>query len=305
VIVRPQQRRLAQGPVSPHVKNELRAYLDRHAAFVPDGRGLVSVADVALRLQRAMDAGQGLSLVRLGDGEGGCLFGAETDTYPALARHVASACLARHFGPQVWSDDDLRWAHDDIAGAVAASGIVTFARRAERFPALVAGPVQDLRGVVGATWADIWLTRRRPALSAAIYRDGYLHRDLLPFYPQLLRGRRLVLVSSLGQGFANRVAAQFAAADAALVPITGQWSNGDDGPPLYPDGLAQVQARLDALAAPGTVVLVAAGLAAKGLCARAAGQGAVAIDVGSIMDVWAGRAVRPYHADDFVERNRL
>lgn len=302
---RPGQRRLGQGPVSPHVKTELRAYQDRHAAFEPDDRELVSVADVAGRLRQALDAGQGLSVVRLGDGEGGCLFGAETASYPALARHVAAACLSRHFGPREWSDDDLRWAHDDIAGAVAASGIVTFARRAGRFPALISGPVQDLRGVVGATWADIWLTRQRPALTAALYRDGYLHRDLLPHYRDLVRGRRVVLVSSLGKAFASRFEAQFAAADVALVPITGQWSNGDDGPPLYPDGLAEARARLDAFSAPGTLVLVAAGLAAKGLCARAAARGGVAIDVGSIMDVWAGRAVRPYHADDFVERHRL
>lgn len=302
---RPEQRRLPQGSVAPQVKTELRAYLDRYAAFVPDDRGLVSVADVATRLQQALVTGRGLSVVRLGDGEGGCLFGAETEVYPALARHVAAACLSRHFGPRTWTDDDLRWAHDDVAGAVAASGIVTFARRAARFRTLVSGPVQDLRGVVGATWADIWLTRQRSSLTAGIYRDGYLHRDLLPYYPQLVQGRRVVLVSSLGDEFANRFATRFAAAEVALVPISGQWSNGDDGPPLYPDGLAQVQARLQALAAPGWLVLVAAGLAAKGLCARAAGRGAVAIDVGSIMDVWAGRAVRPYHADAFVARHRI
>lgn len=305
MILRPEQRRLGLGPVAPQVKAELRAYQDRFADFLPDDRGLVSVAEVAARLQQALDAGQGLSMIRLGDGEGGCLFAARSARFPALARYVASACLSRHFGPRAWSDDDLRWAHDDIAGAVASSGIVTFARRAGQFPALIAGPVADIRGVVGATWADIWLTRRRPALAAAVYRDGYLHRDLLPHYPQLVRGRRVVLLCSLGPAFARRFAAQFAAAEVQLVPVTGQWSNGDDGPPLYPDGLAQVQAAVDALAQPGRLVLVAAGLAAKGLCARAARRGAVAVDVGSIMDVWAGRAVRPYHADDFVQRNRL
>lgn len=52
--------------------------------------------------------------------------------------------------------------------------------------------------------------------------------------------------------------------------------------------------------APGTLVLVGAGILSKIYCQVAADAGAVALDVGSLFDAWAGKATRSYITPEYL-----
>jgi hypothetical protein len=289
---------------SPEATAEFHAYWAECQADAPHAAPLVTSPAAAAAIRAALDAGRPFSMVRLGDGEGGCLFWGRRDDYPRLADFVTRLCMTRHFGPRAWTEDDFDWMRQDIARAARRADIASYARRQSIYERLLAEPVADIRGNTGATWADRWVGQRRRAFAGQLYRDGYLHRDLLPHYARIAAGREVVIVSSLGDAFARHACGVLGGRLAAAIAIPGQWSNGARDGSLFPQ-LAQVRDRLADHCAAGRLVLVGAGLAGKGLCRHAADRGAVALDVGSVMDVWAGRPVRVYHSAEFVERHRL
>jgi hypothetical protein len=292
-------------PLSPRIKAQFAAYRAAHDARPVHDDGLLSLVDVVDRIGRALAERRPFSLVRLGDGEGGCLFWGHPD-FPELAHYVATQSMESHFGPQDWLADDIAGLRDGIADAAVNADIVTFARKAAVRARLMAAVQTEARGHVGATYADHWLSDRRSVLRGAVYQDGYLHAALLPRYPDLLRGQDIVVLGSRNEAFAARLAKAFGARLAGVVTIPGQWSNGAQGAVrLYPHALAGVQARVRDVSGPGRVLLIGAGLCAKALCAQAAAQGAVALDVGSVMDVWAGHGVRGYQNAALVDRYRV
>jgi hypothetical protein len=64
----------------------------------------------------------------------------------------------------------------------------------------------------------------------------------------------------------------------------------------FRDSFARVNAAIDALP-PGAVVLVGAGFLGKAYCLRIKQRGGIALDVGSLMDLWMGYLTRPAFAD--------
>lgn len=78
-----------------------------------------------------------------------------------------------------------------------------------------------------------------------------------------------------------------------------------DGPPHYPDQYNKVEKWMDFINPKGRILLVGAGIVGKIYCNWWRDRGGVAMDVGSVMDEWAGRVTRgPDRFLDKIENNK-
>ena len=286
-------------------------YLAYRAAYDPRPIAtgpFVSARDVAGAIRDARAARAPLSVVRLGDGEGcGLFWGIEG--FGAVGDFIWARQMSNQFGPRAWSADEMAALQAELWRAVEGADIVTAARRPQLHARLVAeapNAVRDIRGFIGATFVPHAFTAASLPARRRIYPETWLHVALEPMMPDLCAGAELVAVSCRGAAFHAGLARVLGARLAGEVHVPGADESGDlVGAPLYPDALHRVRAEVMAAAGPGVVILIAAGICAKALCVDAAARGAVALDVGSMMDVWAGKGVRAYHDDGFVAARRV
>lgn len=300
---------------------ELIAYTDavrsQYAEFIAHSRAKLAGSEVACEFDRRtaaelaaligerIEAREPFALMRLGDGEGACLLDIEEE-FPDLYRAVLARTLGLHFGPRDYTLGDFAFWRNSIDEAISHADVLACPTLAICQP-LLDEPPADIRGTVGVIGAAAHLVDRRGSLAARLFEGGHAHLALLPHYAGLLRGRRVNLVTCYGEGWSDRLARAFDCAVEGVTVIPGQAVNEKQGlaAPLYPGEYDRIVAEIAARAEPGVVWLVAAGLAGKAFCAIAAAGGAVALDVGSVMDVWYGRGVRPYQTSAFVEKHAL
>lgn len=264
-----------------------------------------SLQAVVARIGAAIAAHEPLSLIRLGDGEGACLFRPGPD-FATLRHPVVGRTLTLHFGNQSYREADFDdWGTRIGAAAAAADILAAPSLRASR--ALATQASADVRGTVGIATAATTAAELALRPGVLFFPSWHLHAELLPHYAALLRAQEIGLVTCYDEAFASDLCRYFRANLAGLISIAPQAVNTKEriADPLYPAGMDRLRRAVDALARPGLVLLVAAGLAAKDVCVAAAARGAVALDVGSVMDVWAGKSVRPYQTADFVATHRL
>lgn len=243
-----------------------------------DGAGLtgldwprVGLLPVMAAAQEALRRGRRFALVRLGDGEGAMLAHEE----PGMADEVAF-CMDVWFGDGgAIGPQDRRAMAIGLERAMREADVLGLPRRRQLQVAMrYHGVFRHLERVLGA---------RRPLVG-----DMALH-----FYLQwsgalglLIRAaRRVVLIGC------RDVEAQFAAHfDRPVAQWLVKGEARHPGPvdePHWPIGYARVMARAGTLG-PGDLVLVGAGVLGKAYVAAAARQGAVALDMGSVFDGWAG-----------------
>jgi len=71
-----------------------------------------------------------------------------------------------------------------------------------------------------------------------------------------------------------------------------KYTSGWEGPKHYPDQFNKVEKWMDTVRAHGKILLVGAGFIGKIYCNWWRDRGGIALDIGSIMDEWAGRVTR-------------
>lgn len=251
------------------------------------------------------DQRSAFSLIRFGDGEGACLLEINQQ-FPELYRAVVARTLGLHFGKQPYGEEDFAFWHRSVSIGAQNADII-----AAPSPGIVcrvlAAPSADIRGTVGLLGGAEFMINNKNRLRARTYDGGHVHVALLPHFDRILNGGHVLLISCYGPAFGEKVARAYSCADVQLIDIPGQALNerGNLKSPLYPEHYERLAKLVAGKARPGQVCLVGAGLAGKHFCALAAQSGAVAIDVGSMMDVWNGRGVRGYQKEEFVERHRL
>ena len=253
------------------------------------------------RIRALIEAGRPASCLRLGDGEGN-LLGACDAEFRNLQRLSAQKAAEMHLG---------RWlpgamlatlnratfqavANADVIGVPCGPRIrrlyqsIDNRKRGDRF---------DIRGACGTINA---LRYAHAALSSAtrdrIITNCWFHRDLLPFYKEILSGRpRLGLICCYPE-LPDRLRAVFGVEDVTFFPIPNQISNTGRRPssPHYPDVFEKVMRSLGDIGE-GQPVLVAAGILGKIYCNRIKECGGIALDIGSVADVWMGRRARRHH----------
>lgn len=230
----------------------------------------VGLLPVVRTAEMALAQGRGFSLIRLGDGEGAML----SHEAPRMAVDLAF-CMRIWFGDQTMAEADRRAIANGLERAMRGADVLGLPRPRQLQVAMRYHEVfANLERVLGA---------RRP-----IVGDMALH-----FYLQwsgalghlVRRARRVVLIGC------RDVAGQFAAHfDVAVAQWLVRGEAKFPGPvqePHWPTGYARMMARIETVG-PGDLVLVGAGVLGKAYGAAAARRGAVAIDIGSVFDGWAG-----------------
>lgn len=273
-------------------------------SFAYDRRRAALLAD---RIAERHAAGDPFCLIRLGDGEGACLLDeVDVEAFPELHAAVVARTLGLHFGPGDYGRADWDFWRESVTSATRSADVIACPTR-EVCDALIAAPPADIRGTVGTLAAWRYVSRNRDMLTADLFATWHAHVALLPHYPRLLAGKRVTLVTCYADDFGERFAKSFACETVSVIGIPGQAVNerGRVIEPLYPDEYQRIVDAVRSSVGKGDFCVIAAGLAGKALCARATANGAIALDVGSIMDVWYGRSVRPYQNDDFVTKNAL
>ncbi len=268
--------------------------------------GCTALEPLVAEMKRRLDAEQPFSMARLGDGEGACLFYGHPGM-DSLSEYVLRRTLILHFSGQPYTERDLLFFKNEMARATRTADLVTFARKRQVHENMVASESADIRGYVGCTSANRFVSDLEPDRDRLLYEDGYLHVALFPFYADLLRDRTVVTVSSAPDAFCEKLARHFSfnLLDTIQIPDQAVNQKGRLDSYLYPDHLDGVRQQVRGAARPGTVFVMAAGLATKFLCADVRQYGGFALDVGSAMDVWQGKSVRPYQRDAFVTRHQI
>jgi hypothetical protein len=277
-----------------------------HAFAVPGYEPLL-----AERIRAVIEAGRPASCLRLGDGEGNIL-GACDGEFRNLQRLSAQKAAEMHFGrwlpgsslASLSRETFEAIANADVVGVPCTGRIERLYRnlrvrkRGSRF---------DIRGACGTIDA---LRYSYAALSSAspdrVITNCWFHRDLLPLYKNMLRGTPKLGLISCYPDLPDRLRTAFGAEQITLFAIPNQVSNTGRRPssPHYPDVFEAVMRSLGAIEE-GQLVLVAAGLLGKIYCNRIKQCGGIALDIGSVADVWMGQRARWYHDAAYLEKWKL
>ena len=242
-----------------------------------------------VRLRAAIEAGQPLSLIRLGDGEARFLLSEDPATHlpPNQAAAIGSSIWHNWFGTERAETDLAERAalaaavHEAIATADII-GVPTADRLA-----------RDHRHFGYLATLETWLPSGPSYTNAGI--ASRLH-ELSPFYEAILGSLTHIAVISPHPGLAARLGRRLGIPMTTEIVIPGEMRLPEHArPPSQPHFPGVYSLVLQAIQHlnPGTTVLVAAGLLGKIYCAAAKRQGCIAIDIGSVADAWMGFDTRP------------
>jgi hypothetical protein len=259
-------------------------------------------AEIAAALHQAVRERAPFALVRLGDGEAAWIDPGAVDKadYSALyAQHRAQMAA-------IWFGADF---------AADATG---FTALAKGLPERIAG--WDVTGIPYSSWLRheytiastrgipslVNLIRRLPEVSipaqtvfcrqlanADLFTEGHL--------PGLLRRAGRVSVITCHTGLPGWLKAEYGLSDVELLPVPGERGRAEmlGAAALqgvqFPDRFTQLQEEL-ARNWNGRLVLVAAGILGKFYASTIRRHGGIALDIGSLADVWMGRLTRPGNA---------
>ena len=274
----------------------------------PSDPPLMSADRVAERVRRHVAEQRGLSLVRIGDGEGVVL------SRLNRPEPILDSYLTTHFGTQV---DTSRL--DDLAirlqAALAGADVIGIRPdvRAPRFPAdlddmppqallewarehLALRPEErsrlDVESAVRLVTLGRWM-RHFAWPETALLTSAWIHFDWLEsgFLADLALGQeRIGLVTGrpeLASGFRSLGIA----VDHWPVPL--RFLRRDPGwTPHFPDRFDELVDTLEP-AFPGQLFLVGAGICGKVYCDVIARRGGIALDIGAVCDAWLGISTRP------------
>lgn len=247
------------------------------AASAPGQRGSV---DAVMRLaEQSLQEKTGFSLLRFGHCESkfvgyGTHFGWSDVTQSAVLQWGAPVSVPRVLRLQA-----------DISEATHHASVVGIKPRATLEPGSL--------GILNAAATAIAL--ERGVLRTDTLRvDSNIHFDLAgspAFMSLLARAPKLILVTPRTE-LVGRIETRFGLAGRVChVPVPGEFRvNGEGGAEVDVrfSAFQVAESRLQALCEPGALVLIGAGLVGKRWCMLAHQRGAVAIDMGSVLDAWAG-----------------
>lgn len=256
------------------------------------------------------------SLIRLGDGEGNVLFwGFRRIGYPRLARFCMDNIWLMMFGRSGQTDDFCKL-HEEMRLAIRGAdylGMAQIASYEQSIAHLCDCPdnALDIRGQAGAATVWDWISgnmEQRTDGGGPVLINAWFHTELTPVALRGLLGAatRLSLITCHST-LLDRFVLTFGVRPGSTYLIPPQYSNANQGHDVahYPDRFGQIAADLASRDLTGELFLVGAGIVGKIYCNLIKKQGGMAIDAGSMMDVWMGLGVRQYQDPPFIEKHRL
>jgi len=267
-------------------------------------------------LIRDVEMRRPMSLVRLGDGEGNILFyGGRFRQYPQLSELTADMVWKLMFGRFKGGFENWSKMYSGIKEAISGAtylGVHTYEQVSGAFKNLRSADSRpiDIRGSVGvvAVWDWLW-SQKENIGNEVTYVTCHVHKDILSFYTEIIRAAGNISLITCYEELLPKIQAQAGVVsdkDATYL-IPGQAANIKKTPEKlhFPDRFNEIACDIDGEDLKGRLFFVGAGLAGKLYCEKIRRAGGMAIDVGSLMDVWMGLGVRPYQSKEFVDKNKL
>lgn len=256
------------------------------------------------------------SYVRLGDADGNALY-ARSGKYRALADYCVKKISRIYFGNDDLMKDHIGFFTDSVIEAVEEADVVggpvrPTVSRSFHTPA----PDLDVRGMCGMRGVynyfgggDYDLSR----LANAAWASTWYSRSLLPYYFDFLKdqpsARFITCYEELGPLVQQR--ANIGEVETHLVPMqasiafqTKKVAHMKKDIGHYPDVFPRI---MEAIRPPydGCVYIIAAGILSKAYCTQVKRRGGIAIDIGSVADIWMNFQSRPNAKDDLVAKYAL
>lgn len=256
------------------------------------------------------------SLIRLGDGEGNVLFwGSRRLEFPELARFAMDQIWRLMFG-RTGQAGDFDRLHDSMVRAAQSAdylGISQLPAYERSIDLIRECPAEgiDVRGQTGAAAVWDWVSghmMNRFEEGDLVLVNAWFHCELVPAALRgLLMAAESLSLITCHSALMDRFVATFDIRPGSTYLIPPQYSNVSEGLAAvhYPDRFEEIAADLAARDLTGELFFVGAGIIGKIYCDLVKRQGGMAIDVGSMMDVWMGIGVRQYQNDAFVEARQL
>jgi hypothetical protein len=240
----------------------------------------ISLQGVVERTGLALKTRTGFSLIRLGDGESTIL------RYPE-DREPRDAQLNRWFGHSDFPPEDLEKMAQQLRRATRNADILGLPRPSQVEKLLRFRRVYDA------------IEQYNLVLPSQLLTDAAVHSYLQwsGALNHLLRGQEhLGVIGCRDIGPLIADAFQLGSVRMYLVRGVSKFP-GSVSQPHWPDGYLEVMQQLDEIRA-GTPFLVGAGVLGKLYCDRIKAKGGIAIDIGSVLDGWAGIPSRPRHVSN-------
>ena len=249
------------------------------------------------------------SIIRISDGEGRVL-GSSDDKYEHLSRAIVTYAMAEQFGLHSTGMGEIRVALEDAVRNCEVLGLPVpgsidwhFLRFAET---KALGGVERLPQISGVVSAVRHCHRLFAGVRPPLIADSIFSQHLLPYYPPMLHGLPFVGIITCRQGLDSALRERFTIreAKAYLIPGEAFTATVPSAERHYPNRYHQLLQSIS-VPFPGAVFLVAAGIPGASYCNRIKQLGGIAINIGSVADVWAGVVTRPYHTERYLDRWRL
>ena len=259
--------------------------------------------EVAREIIARRDARVPSSFVRISDGEGN-LVPLSFDI--SVGSNLLDYCLERisyiHFGSGDVILENREFFGQVIKDAIGSADLVGFPKIGTVLKSFeTEDRKKDVRAIVGNRSAFML----RPGFE--VVSDAWLSRGLLPHYPEILRGEARIGLISVYPELAEKLQSTLeidsvrfikVPTQAALQSVSERKNSGH-----YPDEMERIISEI-VVDFPGMIFLVAAGLLGKKYATEIKSRGGIAIDIGSIAEVWMGIEARGL-SSDYIDKWRL
>lgn len=286
----------------------LRQYDDVVGSAAASYVGNSAGGPIAAFLRKAIAAKRPASLIRLGDADGNVLFSG-LDIYPHLTTYNLAKISRIYFGSNTLMVEHKQFFLDTVMEGIAEADLIGGPERGTIDKSFSTDlPDLDVRGMCGMRGVYNYLADATDLakLSEKIWASTWFSRSLLPHYFNILHKQPylgfVTCYPDLERVFREK--AEVARTETILVPMQASIAKVHKDirhyPDAYPDILEQLRPPFE-----GAVYIVAAGILSKAYCTAIKRRGGIAIDVGSVADVWMGTKSRPDMPKDMVAKWQL
>jgi hypothetical protein len=259
------------------------------------------LADVIARQQPA-------SLIRLGDADGNvlmhCLGG-----HSALNEYCLHKISNIYFGNKnLMLDEHAFFAHTVIEAMRHADVIGGPERSSMERSFITAYPDLDVRGMCGIRGVYNYVAAHAAEFpfDEKIWTSNWFSRSLLPHYFSLLKGQKFLGLITCYAELGPLIQARTEASEVGslLVPMQASIANLHHDIGQYSEVYHEILQKINPPFR-GAVYIVAAGILSKSYCTTIKERGGIAIDIGSVADIWMGKASRPGMTAEIIAKWRV
>jgi hypothetical protein len=246
--------------------------------------------------------------IRLGDGEGNIMFAADPGGYEDLSNYAFSMIWKLMFGQHQLSVADKQIFITEFIRSIQDADILGIPTKTQVESTTSNGTQQtnlDIRGITGVLGNWKWVYSHRNIFDRHDRYCGiwHYHIKLADYLQDLLSASYKVSVITCYEDFFDVLEVRYHFNRGILITIPPQSSNINATPETahYPARYIEILRELKQDLT-GHTFLIGAGLLGKMYCSAIKKSGGIAIDIGSLIDVLVGNAVRPWHSSGILEK---